>query len=180
MRADHGTTCLVSNGSLEVARLFVLGTQMAVGGTLVGIQADGAAMSDAIDCPWAVLGLSQWMEASFSGPPGHMKPHPANLRRTAVVRLQKERPKLRQLLRLHYSQFFDSTSLTEQRWDASWAFVHFLLDPKQKPDLSERFCDYLFESGRKGGGASSSAFDKAMGMRIEKISKAFYIWLDSL
>ncbi|MFK7740671.1 MAG: hypothetical protein AB8H80_10135 [Planctomycetota bacterium] len=171
---------MVSIGTFEVDRLFVLGTQMAVGGTLVGIQADGAGMLDIIKCPWAVIGLAQWMEASFSGRPGRMKPQPSELHDSVVAQLKKQRPKMRRLLQLPYSQFFDSTSRTEQRWDASWAFVHFLLDEKQKPDLSKRFADYLLQSIRKGGGASSSAFDKAMGMRMEAIHKAFYAWLDSL
>jgi hypothetical protein len=179
-RADQGTTCLVSPMVHEVDRLFVLGTQMAVGGTLAGMEADGAEMAGIFECPWAVIGLAQWMQSSFHGAPGRAKPREPQLLRDVIAELKANRPQLQRLLPLRYEQFFDSTSSTQKRWDASWALVHFLLDPKQKPDLHERFHGYLLKTIQQGVGASSSAFDQAMGMRLEAVQKALYAWLDTL
>lgn len=178
-RADQGTTCMVSPTVHEVDRLFVLGTQMAVGGTLAGMEADGAEMAGIFDSPWAVIGLAQWMQTSFFGAPGRAKPREPQLLRDVIAGLKAERPKLQRLLPLRYEQFFDSTSSTQERWDASWALVHFLLDPKQKPALHERFHGYLVKTIQSGAGASSSVFDQAMEMRIETLQKAFYAWLDT-
>jgi hypothetical protein len=180
INVDEGVTCLVSPTLHEVDRLFELATQMAVGGTLAGLEADGAEMAGIFDCPWAVLGLAQWMQASFEGAPGRAKPREPQLLRDAIVRLQANRPNLRRLLPLKYAQFFDLTSRTQERWDASWAAVHFLLDRKQKPDLSARFQAYLLASIRQGVGGSSSEFDKSMKVSLEAVEKALSAWLDTL
>ena len=177
---DHGTTCMVSPTTHEVSELFMMGTQMAIGATLADAQNDGAPMTDLLDCPWAIIGLAQWMETCFTGAPGRAQPRAPQLRGGAVARLKRERPNLKRLLAAKYPQFYDANSSTQERWDSSWALAHFLLDPTRKPDLRDGFHRYLSLTIAQGAGLSSSTFDKAIGVRIEDVQKAMYAWIASL
>ena len=77
-----------------------------------------------------------------------------------------------------YSGFYlmDDTP-TAINWSASTMFVAWLLETGNTPRTREPFLKFVVEALRDRKGDSSSAFDKAMGRRIEDLEEPWMKWL---
>ena len=70
--ADFGTTCCVSQAR-GADRLLTVGSQIVIARTLAGRDSTrGIQPIDAMGSVWALVGMSQWLESCFQGPPGRM------------------------------------------------------------------------------------------------------------
>ena len=78
---------------------------------------------------------------------------------------------------VHYELFYELSERVTIRWGATETLVHFLMSPKPDPKIRGRFLSYLHRVFRKGLGDSSTAFDKAMGEKIESLQPKFQRWL---
>jgi hypothetical protein len=87
------------------------------------------------------------------------------------------KPKLKITTHLRYKLFLNPGRRASEHWDSTWAFVYFLMDGNQQPSKRDGFMNYLRAAFFGGKGDSSSEFDKAMGERLEKLEKRFYVWL---
>lgn len=143
-------------------------------------------------CAWLEFGLSQWAESQFSGPAGQVEPGDVRVDQiVATLAASDERYSLKNMLHLHVRDHFYATSSARTigaqrryrttRHDVHWAatqlFTTFLLDEKANPGLREKVWEYAKLALREGKGDSSSAFDKAIGQRVEKFEKPWATWI---
>ena len=156
-------------------QLFAIATEAMIYGTLVDSRAVHAR---AHVCAWAEVGLGLWVQSGFGGDPGLAaplgKPRLDPLTASTVFR---SRPRLNRVIHLHYELYFEMSRRVAIRWGATETLVHYLMSTKPDPKIRERFLGYLHRVFRKGLGDSSTAFDKAMGEKIESMQPKFQRWL---
>jgi hypothetical protein len=156
-------------------QLFAVATQAMIYATLV----DNRAVHDRSHvCAWAEVGLGLWIESKFDGKPGHAEPlKKARFDPLVASSVFRTRPRLNRVIHLHYELYYELSRMTSIRWGATEALAHYLMSEKPDPKIRERFMDYLHRVFRKGLGDSSSAFDKAMGEKVESLQPKFMRWL---
>lgn len=156
-------------------QMFGVATQAMLYAMLAGVR--GSATRSHM-CAWAEIGLGQWMDAAFGGNPGRAAPLDKveldNLVGSAVLRT---RPKLRYVTHLPHLSYHEISPRVNSCWDATEALVHFLMTDSSKLKLRPRFLSFLEQAFRKGVGDSSSAFDRAMGKKVDRLETEFRRWL---
>ena len=160
-------------------RLFTVACQSILENTLTlqkTSRLPGAGLYSRV-CAWADVGFSEWVASCMHGKPGHAVPGVPSLDRVRLGRVLAAKPKLKTTTHLRYKLFLNPGPRALERWDSTWAFVFFLMDKNQSPSKREGFMKYLRAALFEGKGDSSSAFDKAMGEKLNKIEKRFYVWL---
>lgn len=158
-------------------RLFFVGTEALLYRTLIG-EVDRADDRDRI-CAWLEVGLGMLMENTMDGPPGYAAPGPLRAQDLQALQALGRTLRITQLIHLPmYSGFYlmDDTPTTIH-WAAATMFVAWLLDPDNVPATREPFLRFVVAALRERQGDSSSAFDKAMGRRIEELEEPWTKWL---
>jgi hypothetical protein len=129
-------------------------------------------------CAWLELGLAQWVDAVFVGPPGRAvagPPPPFSSESARLVEEQK-RYELKHLLHRHVRDSFYAavSTATPIDWAYAHAFTTFLMEDSATRAL---LMEYLRQALRETKGDSSSLFDKVMQRRIETFERPFAEWL---
>lgn len=174
---DTGRTFYATNPD-RPRLLFFLGTQ----GILYHALAQNPRMQDDRDriCPWLEIGLGMVAESVLQGPAGRARPgSQRHLDLQAMNALGRDY-RLTHLLHLPmYGGFYlmDDTP-TATNWSAAQTLVAYLLDPGTQPPTREAFVDYVRQVFAERKGDSSTAFDKAIGRRIEDIEPDLVRWLN--
>ena len=131
-------------------------------------------------CAWLELGLAQWVDALFQGPPGRAQSAATTAfpRERARLVTQKKRYELKHLLHRHVRDSFYAAvaETTPIDWAYAHAFVTFLM---QGDDTRPRLLDYLRQVLREAKSDSSSTFDRVMGRRIQDFEQPFAEWLQA-
>ncbi|MCA8957628.1 MAG: hypothetical protein KDC87_16250 [Planctomycetes bacterium] len=129
-------------------------------------------------CAWAEIGIAQWVEDAFDGPPGEAQPlSEARLSGPAAGAVLAAQPRLKFVVHWHYELFHELSRRVGLRWDTTRALVHFLMSQKPEPKLRPRFMALLVAAFQQGQGDSSSTFDRVMGMKAEQLEVRFRKWL---
>lgn len=139
-------------------------------------------------CAALEIGLGRYVDNVLQGAPGQTQPvaHAASPREVALA-LGGRRYSLKNMLHLNIRDHFYSTGSlrrtsrtmrAESHWAAVHLFVAFMLDEKANPGARAKLMDFMHIALRDGKGDSSSAFDKAVGERIEKFEKPWREWLE--
>lgn len=158
-------------------RLFFVAAQGLLYQTLIG----EVSQRDSRDrvCAWLEVGLGMAMEQSLQGPPGFVVfGPPRHLTAHALTALGREQ-RLAHLLHVPmYGGFYlaDDTT-TAANWSAAAMFVQWLLDPDLQPPMREPFLRFVRKALGDRLGDSSSAFDKAIGQRVEHLEGPWRAWL---
>lgn len=158
--------------------LFFVGTQGLLYRALIG-RIDVTNDRDRV-CPWLEIGLGMHAERALGGRPGFAGPSTASVRDLDALHALGREIRLTHLLQLPmYGGFYlaDNTP-TAIHWSAAAMFVQFLLDPDNKPPTRAALLDYAQQALGERRSAGSSAFDKAMGRRIETLEGPFRAWLE--
>ena len=131
-------------------------------------------------CAWGEVGLGQYVDRLFQGPPGHAEPQPWRMTLEEGRLVLAERSYgLEILTHRQARQFFvtvaDNTPLD---WASAHLFVAYLMDKDRQPALRDAFLQFLFEALRIGKGESSSAFDKELGRKVETLEQPWRHWIE--
>lgn len=139
-------------------------------------------------CDWLELGIGEWADSCFRGPAGQAEPGlPDKNREQAALAILGDRYSLKNMLHLTLRDHFYSTGSlrrsgrTDARvhWAAAHMFTAFLLDEEANPGIRPKLLEYLRLALAEGKGDSSSAFDDAIGRRIEEFEKPWAEWLQA-
>jgi len=158
-------------------KLFFVATEALLYRTLIG-EVDRRDERDRV-CAWLEVGLGMLMENTMDGPAGYAAPGPLRAQDLQALQALGRGFRIAQLLHLPmYSGFYlmDDTP-TAINWSASTMFVAWLLETGNTPRTREPFLKFVVEALRDRKGDSSSAFDKAMGRRIEDLEEPWMKWL---
>lgn len=156
-------------------QLFAIATQAMIYATLVEAR---PTHERSHLCAWAEVGLGLWVESGFAGKPGFAVPlKAAKLDSLTASTMFRSRPRLKRVIHLHYELYFEMSDRVAIRWGATETLVHYLMSRKPDPKMRERFFSYLHRVFRKGLGDSSTAFDKAMGKKVEAMQPSYLRWL---
>jgi hypothetical protein len=131
-------------------------------------------------CAWAEIGLGEYVNGLFQGPPGQGKPAKWHIDPLDAKLVQERRYYGLEILthrqmKQYYITVADNTDLD---WASTHLFVAFLMDDAQQPSLRAGFLQYLFGALRKGQGQSSVALDRALGTRVETLEKPWRTWIE--
>ncbi|MBL8753890.1 MAG: hypothetical protein JNK15_11385 [Planctomycetes bacterium] len=158
-------------------RLFFVGAQGLLYRTLIG-EANGRDDRDRV-CAWLEIGLGMWLENSMQGPNGMAAPtEPRGLDVQSLQALGRGY-RLTHLLHLpmYGSYYLTDDTATATNWSAATTFVAWLLEPDNQPVTREPFLKFVRTALKERKGDSSSAFDKAMGLRVEDLDEPWRKWL---
>jgi uncharacterized protein (DUF3820 family) len=133
-------------------------------------------------CPWLEVGLGMLAESSFQGPPGRAGAGPPRHQDLQALNALGRSFRLTHLVHLPmYGGFYlNDDTATAVNWSAAQTFASFLLDATRTPPTRGPFLDYVRQVFADRKGDSSSAFDKAMGRRIEDLEPELVAWLNKL
>lgn len=156
--------------------LFQLGTEQILYSALAkGYSVNDASTKDRY-AAWLEVGLGQWTQSLFSGPPGEAAAGtPAIDAEQARLVMQEERLRLPNLLGVRFGMFHDLTDEAPVYWAQSATFVAFLMDDS---DYRSKLLELLRTTLAGGKGSSSSVFDRVFGTRIEKLEAPWLRWLE--
>ena len=174
---DAAHTFFAGIAPVRPQKLFFVGTEALLYRTLIG-EVDQRDSRDRV-CAWLEVGLGMLMENTMDGPAGYAAPGPLRAQDLQALQALGRGFRISQLLHLPmYSGFYlmDDTP-TAINWCASTMFVAWLLETDNTPPTREPFLKYVAEALRDRKGDSSSAFDKAMGRRIEDLEEPWMKWL---
>ncbi len=175
--ADEARTFYAGPAPTRPERLFFVGMQGLLYRTLIGevnLQSD----RDRV-CPWLEVGMGLYMESLMQGPPGFAVAGPPQHQDLEALQALARSIRLTHLLQLPmYGGFYlmDDTA-TMVHWSAAGMFVAWLLEPSNQPPTRERFLGYVRTALVERKGTSSSAFDTAMGRRVETLEEPWIEWL---
>jgi hypothetical protein len=161
-------------------RLFFVGTQALLYRTLVGEVARASDRDRA--CPWLEIGLGMWFENTLQGPPGRAVPGPPKAQDLQAMQALARRVRLVQLLHLpmYGGYYLTDDTATAVHWAASTMFVAWLLEPGHQPPTREPFLEFVRQALAERKGDSSSAFDQAMGQKVEALEEPWLAWLTNV
>lgn len=147
-------------------------------------------------CHWVEFGMGYWFGRQFGGKAGYAERtsfvSDPSLRRQALVEapsgpLAKARHELTNLIGLELEQFHRTNELTALHRAKARAFVEFLMT--QRPQIEVRrgrvlrgfegLIGYLREAYHTPRSHSSSAFDDALGGKVEALEGPWKAWLAS-
>ncbi|HEX5053084.1 MAG TPA: hypothetical protein VFZ65_15020 [Planctomycetota bacterium] len=174
---DVGRTFYAGAAPVRPEKLFFVGTQALLYHTLIG-ELDRRDDRDRV-CAWLEIGLGMHMQQTMDGPPGFAVQGPLRAQDLQAITALGRGYRLTHLLHLPmYSGFYlmDDTA-TAINWSAATMFVAWLLDEKNPLKTREKFLAFVRESLGERKGDSSSAFDKAMGTRVEELDEPWREWL---
>ncbi|MEQ8765329.1 MAG: hypothetical protein RL885_15445 [Planctomycetota bacterium] len=145
---------------------------------------------------WLEIGFGHYLGSRFGGPAGYASAQagtPLLTKRSyrgvysgvtgrLDLGITERWDGLEDLIGWQFSQFHDQTKAHEFRWEASKAFVEFLLDPstqvgpksKQRP-TAPILVEYLRRAFREAHTGSSN-FDECLGYPIEALDRSFSNW----
>lgn len=174
---DTGWTFVRTPGARPF-ELFTVGTQMVLYRCLandVNVQFPQDRL-----CAWAELGFGRFVQSRLSGDPGAAEAGPPVMDAWELDLARNFREyRLPNLLHLTLRDHFYGTLRggPNVHWASAHAFVQFLMDPTDDPKRPGRFLEFLRLALRQGKGDSSSAFDDALGTRVEELEAPFDAWL---
>jgi len=174
---DVARTFYAGPAPVRPQRLFFVATEALLYRTMIG-EVDKSSDRDRV-CAWLEVGLGMLMENTMDGPAGYAAPGPLRAQDLQALQALGRGFRITQLLHLPmYSGFYlmDDTA-TAINWSAATMFVAWLLEPDNDPKTREPFLAFVVEALRDRKGDSSSAFDKAMGRRIEDLEEPWMKWL---
>jgi hypothetical protein len=176
----EGRTFWPGPAPIRPERLFFVGAQGLLYQTLIG----EVAQRDSRDrvCAWLEVGLGMAMELSLQGPPGFaVSGPPRSLTVHALTALGREQRLAHLLHAPMYGGFYlaDDTA-TAANWSAATMFVQWLLEPANQPATREPFLRFVRKALGDRQGDSSSAFDKAIGRRVEDLEGPWRAWLATI
>lgn len=141
------------------------------------------------------IGLGNWFGSQFVGRPGYvsrqafrLSPEDAALARarSEVVALAEPRKELPNLIGLNYEFFHrNDERVREDSTARANAFFAFLMDPRnvfadgkrEGEPTRNAILAYLRSVYRSASGASSSKFDDALGLKVERLTAPYHEWL---
>ncbi|MCB9881791.1 MAG: hypothetical protein H6834_08385 [Planctomycetes bacterium] len=145
----------------------------------LAVDADPGSRKNRV-CAWMELGVGQWAETFFDGPPGKARPTSASISPSdAKMVLEQRRYELKHILHRYVrdSYYAAVTRFNQLDWTYAQLFVTFLMD-ETKPDATRAdFLQYMVLAMREKRGDSSRAFDVAMKRKIETLERPFEEWL---
>ncbi len=174
---DVGRTFYAGPAPVRPLQLFFVGTQALLYHTLIG-EVNRQDDRDRV-CAWLEVGLGMFMEHTMQGPAGLAAPGELRAQDLQAMQALGRSYRLTHLLHLPmYGGFYlmDDTA-TAINWSAATMFVAWLLEPDNKPKTREPFLEFVREALGERKGDSSSAFDKAMGVRVEELDEPWRAWL---
>jgi len=174
---DVARTFYAGPAPIRPQKLFFVGTEALLYRTLIG-DVDKRDDRDRV-CAWLEVGLGMLMENTMDGPAGYAAPGPLRAQDLQALQALGRGFRINTLLHLPmYSGFYlmDDTA-TAIHWSAATMFVAWLLDPDNDPKTREPFLTFVVAALRDKKGDSSSAFDQAMGKRIEDLEEPWMKWL---
>lgn len=156
--------------------LFQLGTEQILYNALAhGISVNDVSTKERY-AAWLEVGLGQWVEGLFSGPPGGaIAGTPTIDAEQARLVLQQRRLRLPNLLGVRFGMFHDVTDERPVYWAQSALFVAFLMD---NSDYRSKLLELVRTTLAETKGSSSSVFDKVFDTRIEKLEAPWLQWLE--
>lgn len=178
--APHGDEARTFHGGgARPERLFFVGAQGLIYRTLAG-EVDRADERDRV-CPWLEIGIGMALERSFAGPAGFAAPGPIQGLPTTAWRALRRGYDLENLLHLpmHACFYLRDDAATAVHWSAAEGFVAWLLDEQAKPPRREAFLRFARAALVERKGDSSSAFDAAMGEKVERLDAPWRAWLEA-
>lgn len=164
--------------SQRAVRLFEVATHHLIYRTL-GEDSVVGTVKDRI-APWAEVGLGQYVDRRFSGPPGRATVGPWQIRAEEATLVQTERSYGLEILthRPAKAYFVTVASNTALDWASAHLFVAFLMDEDVRPRLRDGFFDYLYEAHRRAKSASSTALDRALGRQVGTLEAPWRKWIE--
>ncbi|MEO6595433.1 MAG: hypothetical protein ABIP94_11835 [Planctomycetota bacterium] len=174
---DVGRTFYAGQATERPEKLFFVGMQALLYHSLIG-EADRHDDRDRV-CAWLEVGLGMYLQQTMQGPPGFAAPGELRSQDLQALTALGRGYRLTHLLHLPmYGGFYlmDDTA-TAINWSASAMFVAWLLDEKNPLKTREKFLVFVREALGERKGDSSSAFDKAMGTRVEELDEPWREWL---
>ncbi|MBL8734295.1 MAG: hypothetical protein JNN13_18105 [Planctomycetes bacterium] len=174
---DVGHTFYQGPAPLRPERLFFVGTQGLLYRSLIG-EADRGNDRDRV-CPWLEIGLGMVMEFSMQGPAGFARPGDLRAQDLQALTALSRGYRLTHLLHLPmYGSFYlTDDNNTAVNWSAATMFVAWLLEPDNSPATRAPFLRFVRQALAEKKGDSSSAFDGAMGRRVEELEAPWREWL---
>ena len=132
-------------------------------------------------CAWLELGLASYADGSLGGDPGFATAFPQPWLTLSALQAENRACKLVNLLHMPmYSGFYQlDNAETDNWWHMAAMFTRFLLDPAT-PAQRTAFFTFARKSLSERKGDSSSAFDAAMGKRVEELDAPFRAWVRKL
>jgi hypothetical protein len=174
---DEGRTFYSGPSPVRPQRLFFVGTQALLYRTLIG-EVDRQDERDRV-CAWLEIGLGMLLENTMQGDAGFAAPGELRAQDLQALQALGRGYRITHLLRLPmYGGFYlmDDTA-TAVNWSAAAMFVAWLLEPDNTPKTRERFLVFIRQALRERKGDSSSAFDQAMGAKVEELDEPWRAWL---
>jgi hypothetical protein len=174
---DQARTFWFGPAPTRPERLFFVGTQGLLYRSLIG-EVGRQDDRDRV-CAWLEVGLGMRMELTMQGPAGFAAPGPLRRKEVQALSALGRGYRLTHLLHLPmYGGFYltDDTA-TATNWSAATMFVGWLLEPDNQPATREPFLAFVVQALRDRKGDSSSAFDQAMGTRVENLDEPWRAWL---
>ena len=174
---DIARTLYPSPMQARPQRLFFVGAHGLLYRALIG-ETNSRDDRDRV-CAWLEVGLSMQMETAMQGDAGWAEPAPVrSLDLWAAQTLGGDLD----LSRLSHQPMFGGFYLlddaeTRSRWALATTFVQWLLSDDNVPATRARFLSYVRLSLGDRRGDSSTAWDGAMGKKIDEFREPFRAWL---
>jgi hypothetical protein len=174
---DIGRTFYAGATPVRPQKMFFVGTQALLYHTLIG-EVNRGDDRDRV-CAWLEVGFGMVMEFTMHGDAGFAAPGEMRAQDLQALQALGRGYRLTHLLHLPmYGGFYltDDTA-TAINWSAATMFVAWLLEPDNSQKTKDRFLMFVREALGERKGDSSSAFDKAMGVKVEELDEPWRAWL---
>ena len=178
--ADIGRTFFSGAAPTRPNALFFVGTQGLLYRTLIG-EADRGDSRGRV-CAWLEVGLGMYMQRVMQGDAGFAEPGAASRADITALRALGRGYRLTHLVHLPmYASFYLAENPdTVTNWAAAEMFATWLLDEDLPHQLRGKFLAYIQQALRARKGDSSTAFDQALGVPIERLEEPWLDWLNDL
>lgn len=175
--ANRHVLSFYAPGGRRPQELFGVCTQALLYSCIAG---QARSMRPAHLCAWIEIGLSQYMDAQFTGPPGAARHQPVTLAPLVRSSVLQMRSRLNRLVHMQYPLFLELGQKAAIRRNTAWALAHHLMGDGRAPKIRQRFLALLDLAYRQGQGDSSTALQKALGQTEEQLDAALLEWLRTL
>ncbi|MGC6487552.1 MAG: hypothetical protein ACON4Z_07905 [Planctomycetota bacterium] len=177
---DVGRTFFSGAAPTRPDGLFFVGAQGLLYRTLIG-EADRGDSRGRV-CAWLEVGLGMYLQRMMQGEAGFAAPGDAARADVVALRALGRGYRLTHLVHLPmYASFYLTENAdTVTNWAAAEMFATWLLQEDLPHGLRPKFLDYIQQALRERKGDSSTAFDQALGVQIERLEEPWLDWLHDL
>ena len=177
---DVGRTFFAGPAPERPEGLFFVGAQGLLYRTIIG-EADRGDSRGRV-CAWLEVGLGMHLQRVMQGDAGFAQPTDASRADLVALRALGRGYRLTHLVHLPmYASFYLTENTdTVTNWAAAEMFATWLLDEDVPQPLRPKFLAYVRQALRERKGDSSTAFDQALGVPIERLEEPWLDWLNDL